>query len=60
MGIVHDDVFCYVGKAASIQKVASKIATVVFEAYTEAGLKLHLHQTKTCALVSWQGEGKVE
>lgn len=57
--IMDDDVYIHMAPACDIEGAVKSMATAVFDEYTRAGLKLHLHAKKTCAVFSLIGPGKV-
>ena len=57
-GIMDDDVYTATCQAAEAAGHAQTIAGVLFEEYSRAGLSLHLHAKKTCAVITFLVEGK--
>ena len=56
-GVVDDDVFVLIMPAERIVDGLKLAAGIIFGTYEAAGLKLHLKESKTAAVVTWHGTG---
>ena len=59
-GIVDDGVYVTLRPADEVHSRLQPMAAILFDEYTKASLKLHLHASKTAGMVTWIGKGRLE